>query len=159
MKDPNKLDGPVVRLVVGPKLRPQHRKKPGLRSCSGRFPCSGLVVRGRVELPTFRFSGRTYPQLARIVRGLCAAAGRCSSPLVVAVAVTVAVSRDPPTGRACCGALRCPVRHRSGPTPPVAEDGTVLALAEYTSQTRTGTRRINEKRDVVVKRIRWGYKN
>jgi len=27
--------------------------------------------------PTFRFSGRTYPQLARIVRELCAVAGHC----------------------------------------------------------------------------------
>jgi hypothetical protein len=43
-------------------------------------------------LPTFRFSGRTYPQLARIVRVLCAVAGRCCQPLGAAVAVTVAVS-------------------------------------------------------------------
>ena len=43
-------------------------------------------------LPTFRFSGRTYPQLAQIVRELCAVAGRWCLPLVAAVAVTVAVS-------------------------------------------------------------------
>ena len=51
-----------------------------------------LVVRGRVELPTFRFSGRTYPQLARIVRVLRTVAGRWRLPAVAAVAVTVAVS-------------------------------------------------------------------
>jgi RimJ/RimL family protein N-acetyltransferase len=53
---------------------------------------SELVVRGGVEPPTFRFSGRTYPQLARIVRVSCAVAGRCCLPLDAAVAVTVAVS-------------------------------------------------------------------
>jgi len=37
-------------------------------------------------------SGRAYPQLAQIVRELCAVAGRRCLPLVVAVAVTVAVS-------------------------------------------------------------------
>ena len=42
--------------------------------------------------PTVRFSGRTYAQLARIVRALRAVAGRCWLPLVAAVAVTVAVS-------------------------------------------------------------------
>ena len=36
---------------------------------------------------TFRFSGRTYPKLARIVRALCAAAGRCRLPLVAAISV------------------------------------------------------------------------
>jgi hypothetical protein len=41
---------------------------------------------------TFRFSGRTYSQLAQIVRELCAVAGRWCLPLVAAVAVTVAVS-------------------------------------------------------------------
>ena len=41
---------------------------------------------------TVRFSGRTYPQLARIVRELCAVAGHWCLPLVAAVAVTVAVS-------------------------------------------------------------------
>jgi hypothetical protein len=39
--------------------------------------------------PTVCFSGRTYPQLTRIVRELCAVAGRWCLPLV---AVTVAVS-------------------------------------------------------------------
>ena len=37
------------------------------------------------ELPPFstvRFSGRTYPKLARILRELCAVAGRCCLPLV-----------------------------------------------------------------------------
>ncbi|HZI73242.1 MAG TPA: hypothetical protein VFD73_04300, partial [Gemmatimonadales bacterium] len=41
---------------------------------------------------TFPFSGRTYPQLARIVRALCAVPGRWCLPVVAAVAVTVAVS-------------------------------------------------------------------
>src|SRR5215468_6959355 len=41
--------------------------------------------------PTFRFSGRAYPQLARIVRVLCAVTGRCCQRLAAAVAVTVAV--------------------------------------------------------------------
>jgi len=35
---------------------------------------------------TFRFSGRTYPELARIVRALCAVAGRCWQPVAAAVA-------------------------------------------------------------------------
>jgi hypothetical protein len=48
-------------------------------------------VRG-TDPATFRFSGRTYPQLAQIVRELCAVAGRWCLPLVAAVAVTVAVS-------------------------------------------------------------------
>ena len=43
--------------------------------------------------PTVCFSGRTYPQLARIVRVLCAVAGGCCQPVVAAVAVTVAVNR------------------------------------------------------------------
>ena len=33
--------------------------------------------------PTVRFSGRTYPKLARIVRVSCVVAGRCWWPLVV----------------------------------------------------------------------------
>jgi len=37
-------------------------------------------------------NSRTYPQLAQIVRELCAVAGRWCLPLVAAVAVTVAVS-------------------------------------------------------------------
>src|SRR5262245_40753015 len=45
------------------------------------------------EPPTFGFSGRIYPKVARIVRVLCAAAGRWWWPLGAAVAVTVAVSR------------------------------------------------------------------
>ena len=40
---------------------------------------------------TFCFSGRTCPKLARILRALCAVAGRCCLPLVAAVAVIVAV--------------------------------------------------------------------
>jgi hypothetical protein len=35
----------------------------------------------RAHLQTVRFSGRTYPKLARIVRALCA--GRCRLPLLV----------------------------------------------------------------------------
>ncbi len=45
------------------------------------------------SIPTVRFSGRTYPKLARIVREFYAAAGRC-------LAVTVAVSRDLDCARA-----------------------------------------------------------
>ena len=44
----------------------------------------------RYLFPTVRFSGRTYPQLARIVRVLCAVAGRCCSRLAAAVAVNSA---------------------------------------------------------------------
>jgi hypothetical protein len=33
------------------------------------------VVRGGIEPPTFRFSGRTYPKLALVVRELCAVVG------------------------------------------------------------------------------------
>jgi len=44
------------------------------------------------RLPTFRFSGWTYPKLRRIVRVLCAVAGRWRLLLVAAVAVTVAVN-------------------------------------------------------------------
>ncbi len=40
------------------------------------FALVKLVVRGRIELPTFRFSGRTYAQLPRIVRVYCVVAGR-----------------------------------------------------------------------------------
>jgi hypothetical protein len=54
---------------------------------SGRGP--GRPVR---LLRTVRFSGRTYPKLRRIVRVLCAVAGRWRLPLVAAVAVTVAVN-------------------------------------------------------------------
>jgi hypothetical protein len=44
--------------------------------------------------PSVCFSGRTYPQLAQIVRASCAVAGRCWLSQVAAVAVTVAVTRD-----------------------------------------------------------------
>ena len=36
-----------------------------------------VVVRGGVEPPTFRFSGRTYPQSAWIMQELCAVVGGC----------------------------------------------------------------------------------
>ena len=62
-------------------------------------PCASDVVqrlgysRGGTALILDRpLSGRTYPKLARIVRALCAVAGRCRLPLVAAVAVTVAVN-------------------------------------------------------------------
>jgi len=66
---------------------------------------------------TFRFSGRTYPQLARIVRELCAVGGRCCQRLAAAVAVTVAVSGwfwspFPRSPRRCDSTLACP-----GPSP------------------------------------------
>jgi hypothetical protein len=54
------------------------KKRPGSHVCS--------------TAATVRFSGRTYPQLARIVRELCAVAGRCCLPVVAAVAVIVAVT-------------------------------------------------------------------
>jgi hypothetical protein len=47
---------------------------------------------------TFAFQAGYIPALARIVRGLCAVAGRCCQPLA-AVAVTVSVSRGPGNGR------------------------------------------------------------
>ena len=53
-------------------------RRPGTRR-------SGVAARPSV-------SGRTYPKLRRIVRVLCAVAGRCRLPLVAAVAVTVAVN-------------------------------------------------------------------
>ena len=60
-----------------------------------------------VGSPTFPFSPRTYPQLVRIVRALCAVVGRCCLLLVAAVAVTVAVSRDQESGwpMACAASL------------------------------------------------------
>ena len=42
-----------------------------------RYAWSEVVVRGRVELPTFRFSGVAYAKVSLIVRVLCAAASRC----------------------------------------------------------------------------------
>jgi hypothetical protein len=80
-------------------------RKAGLRSGSACLyadeptyrPAACLLARPGEVLgtgsPTVCFSGRTYPQLAQIVRELCAVAGRWCSPLVAAVAVSVAVSR------------------------------------------------------------------
>ena len=51
------VEAPIVRFLFGPKLRPHDLKTPGLRSSSGRFSWSEVVVRGGVEPPTFRFSG------------------------------------------------------------------------------------------------------
>jgi hypothetical protein len=45
-----------------------------------------------IEFPTFRFSGRAFPKLAHDVRASGAVVGRRCLALVVAVAVTVAVS-------------------------------------------------------------------
>ena len=63
---------------------------------SGAFQGHALVVRRpgspvdrRALRTTVRFSGRTYPLLARILRASCAVAGRCCLPLAAAVAVTV----------------------------------------------------------------------
>jgi hypothetical protein len=82
-----KLDGPVwgVLSVRDPR--------------SGQVvqDCPSPVVRRNSDASltlTIRFSGRTYPQLAQIVRALCAVAGRCWLSQVAAVAVTVAVTRD-----------------------------------------------------------------
>ena len=79
---------------------------------SGAFQGHALVVRRpgspvdrRALRTTVRFSGRTYPLLARILRASCAVAGRCCLPLAAAVAVTVAVSRvrclSVASGRVC----------------------------------------------------------
>jgi hypothetical protein len=48
--------------------------------------------------PTFRFSGRTYPKLARIELALSAVADSCCLPLAVAATVTAAVTRDQESG-------------------------------------------------------------
>ena len=75
------------------------------------------------DRPDLPLSGRTYPKLARIVRALCAVAGRCWQPLAAAVAVTVAVSGwscspSPRSARRCDRALSCP-----GPPPnPIAAE-------------------------------------
>ena len=53
-----------------------------------------MVVRGGVEPPTFRFSGRTYPKVAWIAWGWCAVAGRGRQPLVAAVAVSDETEED-----------------------------------------------------------------
>jgi len=66
-----------------------------------------VVVTGRTELPTFRFSGQTYPQLAQIVRELCAAAGccccchRCCQPR--SGRICPAAPWSPPGDRPHCG--------------------------------------------------------
>ncbi len=44
--------------ILSPALSPDKRKRPGAVFASGHLGCSDLVVRGRVELPTFRFSGK-----------------------------------------------------------------------------------------------------
>jgi len=46
---------------------------------------------GAVERPS-AFRAGHIPQLLRILRVLCAVAGRCRLPLVAAVAVTIAVN-------------------------------------------------------------------
>ena len=43
-------------LASWPQTETQQEKTPGSRSWTGRFPWSKAVVRGRIELPTFRFS-------------------------------------------------------------------------------------------------------
>ena len=75
----------VLAMTATARCGVRHRREPN--SLAPRLaPCdrsgspemgSELVVRDRIELPTFRFSGRTYPQLPRIVRALWAVAGRC----------------------------------------------------------------------------------
>ena len=39
--------------------------------------------------------GRTYPELAQIVREVCAVASRCCQPVAAVVPVTIAGSRGP----------------------------------------------------------------
>ncbi len=63
---------------------------------AGTHPqCVGQVPGGAAPSNDRPFSGRTYPQLARIVRLLCVIAGRRWQRLAAAAAVTVAVNRDP----------------------------------------------------------------
>ena len=66
---PVPAEPPIVRLLLGPKLRPQHEKTPGSRSRSGRFHWSQVVVRDRIELSTFRFSGGRSYQLSYLTIG------------------------------------------------------------------------------------------
>jgi hypothetical protein len=46
-------------------LNPRKQKRPGAIFASGHLGCSRVVVRGRVELPTFRFSGVAIALLTR----------------------------------------------------------------------------------------------
>jgi len=75
-----------------------HRRRP-----SPRQGQRGARTRRTDLLHVLRAESGTYPELARIVRVLCAVAGRCCQPLAaavaVAVAVTVAVSRYHRPGR------------------------------------------------------------
>jgi hypothetical protein len=77
----------------------------------------------RCSRAEFRFSGRTYPQLARIVRALCAITGGCCEPVATAVAVTVAVSRwawsPSPRSR---GAVTAPCPSQAPPPNPTAAE-------------------------------------
>ena len=71
------------------------------------------------ELPPFstvRFSGRTYPKLARILRELCAVAGRCCLPLVATVAVSRGGGED---GYALLPDAHARIRARHLPAPAV----------------------------------------
>ena len=56
---------------------PELSVRTGQALSSGLAAVLATVAALAVLVPTVRFSGRTYPQLARIVRALCAVAGRC----------------------------------------------------------------------------------
>jgi hypothetical protein len=97
--EPDERPAPVssgIRARVRPcPWQREMAPKPGDQAASPRDgpPVRRATRSASSRLPrTVRFSGRTCPQLAWIVRALCAVAGRCCSPLVAAVAVTVAVS-------------------------------------------------------------------
>ena len=80
---------------------------------------TSLVVRGRVELPTFRFSGVAYAQFRPDVRECLAVYGCVRALTAAVVAVTVAV-RD--TGR--------PFRLKGGESPRLAGPRRKLGLEE-----------------------------
>jgi hypothetical protein len=72
---PSAVDVAAVT-TAGPKMRPQSSRIALASSLNERLRRSEPVVRGRIELPTFRFSGRAYPELERDVGACCAAVDR-----------------------------------------------------------------------------------
>lgn len=61
------------------------------------------------RLPTFRFAGRAYPQLARIVRMFCAVADRWLWPLVAVVAVKSSPGNGQPSMSSAASGAPLPV--------------------------------------------------
>ena len=74
-----------------PKLRPHHPKDARTAIMVRAFRLARVVVRGRIELPTFRFSGRTITLLTENVPAWMVPAGCSRLPVVVVVVVTVVV--------------------------------------------------------------------